>query len=220
MGGTMQVIRDYSRAERLTDAAVHFTGILTALLAVPVLVTLAAVWLDDRRLVVAAAVYGATLVVMLCCSALYHMAPWTTWKDRLRRLDQSAIYLKIAGAYTPFAVMTGPPAMPFLAGLWAAAVAGVSLKMIVARQLFGLTLAFYLAMGWAAMVAGGPILERMTVEGYHLVLSAGLLYTIGVVFLVWDQLPFHTAIWHLFVLTASLALYAAVLVELAGMRVA
>ncbi len=220
MDGTTQVIRTYTRAERLTDAAVHVTGVLTALLAVPVLVTLAFTWLDDRRLVLAAAIYGATLLVMLSCSALYHMTPWETWKDRLRRLDQSAIYLKIAGAYTPFAVMTGPPAMPFLAGLWAAAVAGVSLKMIVARQLFGLTVAFYLAMGWAALVAGGPILDRMSTEGYRLVVSAGLLYTIGVVFLIWDQLPFHTAIWHVFVLTASLALYAAVLVELAGLRIA
>jgi len=210
----------YSRAERLSDAAVHVVGILLALLAAPVLVTLAAVWLGDRSLVLAAIVYGLSLIAMLCTSALYHMTSAPDWKDRLRRLDQSAIYLKIAGTYTPFAVMSGPQAMPFLAGLWAAAAAGVSIKLIAPRQLFGLTLALYLAMGWAAVVAGAPILDRMTPEGFRLVLAGGSLYTIGVFFLIWERLPFHTTIWHVFVLTASLILYAAVLIEIAGLATA
>ncbi|MBA3324578.1 MAG: hemolysin III family protein [Rhodobacteraceae bacterium] len=210
----------YSRAERLSDAAVHVVGILLALLAAPVLVTLAAVWLGDRSLVLAAIVYGLSLIAMLCASALYHMTSAPDWKDRLRRLDQSAIYLKIAGTYTPFAVMSGPQAMPFLAGLWAAAAAGVSIKLIAPRQLFGLTLALYLAMGWAAVVAGAPILDRMTPEGFRLVLAGGSLYTIGVFFLIWERLPFHTTIWHVFVLTASLILYAAVLIEIAGLATA
>jgi hemolysin III len=209
----------YSRAERLSDAAVHVTGLLLALMAAPVLVTLAAVWLDDRGLVAAAFVYGASLVAMLACSALYHMTSTPAWKERLRRLDQSAIYLKIAGTYTPFAVMSGAQSMPFLAGLWAAALAGVSLKLLTARQLFGLTVGLYLAMGWAAVVVGGPILERLTPEGFRLVLAGGLLYTVGVLFLVWERLPFHNTIWHVFVLAASLTLYAAVLIEIAGLAV-
>ena len=208
---------DYTRAERLTDAAVHVSGIVLALIAVPVLVTLAAVWSRDAGLVLAASIYGLCLIVMLACSALYHMTPMPEWKDRLRRLDQSAIYLKIAGTYTPFAVMSGPSAMPFLAGLWAAAAAGVSFKLLSARALFGLTVSLYLAMGWAAVVAGGPILDRMTSEGYRLVMTGGVLYTVGVLFLVWDALPFHNAIWHAFVLTASLVLYAAVVVEIVGL---
>lgn len=210
----------YSRAERLSDAAVHVTGILVALMATPVLVTLAAVWLGDTQLVIAATIYGLSLIAMLCCSALYHMSPQAAWKDRLRRLDQSAIYLKIAGTYTPFAVMSGPQAMPFLAGLWAAAAAGVSFKMIAARRLFGLTVALYLAMGWAAVIAGAPILDRLTPEGFRLVMAGGALYTIGVLFLAWESLPFHNTIWHVFVLTASLALYAAMLIEIAGLATA
>ncbi len=210
----------YSRAERLSDAAVHVAGILLSLMAAPVLVTLAAVWLHDRGLVIAASVYGLSLIAMLCCSALYHMTPAPEWKDHLRRLDQSAIYLKIAGTYTPFAVMSGPQAMPFLAGLWAAAAAGVSIKLIAPRQLFGLTVALYLAMGWAAVVVGGPILERMTPEGFRLVVLGGGLYTVGVLFLIWERLPFHNTIWHVFVLTASLLLYAALLIEMAGLSTA
>jgi hemolysin III len=220
MAGRGRVGGVYTRAERLSDAAVHVTGLLTALMAAPVLVTLAAVWRGDRPLIVAAAIYGVSLIAMLACSALYHMTPASAWKDRLRRLDQSAIYLKIAGTYTPFAVMSGPQATPFLAGLWAAAAAGVSMKLLSARQLFGLTVALYLAMGWAATVVGAPILERMTPEGFRLVLAGGVLYTVGVLFLVWERLPFHNTIWHLFVLVASLTLYAAVLIEIAGLSVA
>jgi len=205
----------YTRAERIADAAVHIAGVAVALVAAPVLVTLAALWLDDRDLVMASSVYAISLIVMLGCSALYHMIPAPDWKDALRRLDQSAIYVKIAGTYTPFAVMSGPQATPFLVGLWAAAAAGVSLKLLTSRKLFGATIALYLAMGWAAVVLGAPILDRMTAEGYRLATIGGSLYTVGVLFLVWERMPFHNTIWHVFVLTASLMLYAAVLIELA-----
>lgn len=203
----------YSRAERLSDAAVHITGITIALIAVPVLIILSMIWVSERHVVVAAGVYGLTLVALMIASACYHMIRTEERRERLRRLDQSAIYLKIAGAYTPFAVMAGPQAMPFLAGLWAVAIAGVSMKLLSARRLFGVTVALYLAMGWAAMVFGGPVLESMSPETYRLVLVGGMLYTIGVAFLVFERLPFHNTIWHVFVLTASLMIYAAVLME-------
>jgi len=220
MRSSTRVSGVYSRAERVADAAVHVTGVLVALLAAPALVFHATVWLDDPGLVIAACVYALSLIAMVCCSALYHMTPAEEWKDTLRRLDQSAIYLKIAGTYTPFAMMSGPQAMPFLAGLWAAAAAGVSIKLIARGKLFGLTLGLYLAMGWAAVVVGAPILDRLTPTAYHLVLAGGLLYTVGVPFLIWERLPFHTMIWHVFVLTASLLLYAAVLIEYAGLGAA
>lgn len=211
---------EYTRAERVSDAVVHGAGLLIALMAAPVLVTLAALRVRDAALVAAATVYGATLVGMLAASAAYHLTPAPAWRDRLRRLDQSAIYLKIAGAYTPFAAMAGAEAMPFLAGLWAAALAGVGMKLLTARALFGLTLALYLAMGWAALAFGGPIFARMTPGGFHLVLAGGALYTVGVAFLMWESLPFHVTIWHVFVLTASITIYAAMVIELGGVAAA
>ena len=93
----------------------------------PVLITLAAVWFGDATTVIAAVVYGVSLLAMLVCSAVYNMTPRPAWKDLLRRLDQSAIYVKIAGTYTPFAVLTGSHAGFFLAGVWGAAIAGASL---------------------------------------------------------------------------------------------
>jgi hemolysin III len=206
----------YSRAELLSDAAVHVTGIVAALLAVPVLITLAAVWVGEATVVVAALVYGLSLIGMLACSAVNNMVRLPAWKDLLRRIDQSAIYLKIAGSYTPFAVLAGTHAGLFLAGLWGAAIAGAAMRLWSAARLKWASIVLYLLIGWVGAVAGGPLFAEMSPAGFALILVAGGIYTLGVVFFVWERLPFHNTIWHAFVLAASFVLYAAVLVEIAG----
>jgi hemolysin III len=206
----------YSRAEQVTDAMVHLAGILAALVAVPVLVTLAAVWFGDATTVIAAVVYGVSLFGMFACSALYNMIPRPAWKDLLRRLDQSAIYVKIAGTYTPFAVLTGSHAGYFLTGVWGAALAGASLILFSPTRLKWSALALYLGIGWAGLVAGWPMLGALSPAGFALILTAGGIYTLGVIFLLWERLPFHNTIWHVFVLVGSSLLYAAVLIELSG----
>jgi hemolysin III len=206
----------YSRAELMSDAAVHVVGILAALVALPVLVTLAAVWVGDGRTVAALVVYGVSVLVLLVCSALNNMLRLPAWKDWLRRLDQSAIYVKIAGSYTPFAVIAGTHAGLFLAGLWGAALAGVSIRLASGSRLKWVSIALYLLMGWAGALVGGPIVEALSPIGALLITVAGLTYTLGVVFFVWERLPFHNTIWHVFVLAGSCVLYAAVLVELSG----
>jgi hemolysin III len=125
----------YTRAELLSDAAVHVTGIVAALIAVPVLITLAAVWFGDATTVIAAVVYGVSLLAMFICSAANNMIRMPARKDLLRRIDQSAIYVKIAGSYTPLAVLTGTHAGLFLASLWGAALAGASLRMFSGARL-------------------------------------------------------------------------------------
>ena len=125
-GGPMVLQRHppvYSRAEYFSDAAIHVSGIAIAVVAVPVLIVLAAIWAVDAGTLTAIAIYGACLLAMLTCSALYNMIPKPAWKDRLRRLDQSAIYLKIAGTYTPLVALTGSQAWLLLAGIWGVALA-------------------------------------------------------------------------------------------------
>lgn len=211
-----RVPMEYSRAELVTDAAVHATGIVLALVAVPVLVTLAAVWLKDAGAVIAALIYGASLLAMLVCSAIYNMVPLPAWKDLLRRIDQSAIYLKIAGTYTPFAVLTGTHAGFFLAGIWGTALAGVSLMILSPARLRWASLALYLGLGWAGALLGGELTAALSPAGFGLIVAGGVLYTLGLVFFLWERLPFHNTIWHGFVLTASAILYAAVLIEIWG----
>jgi len=206
----------YSRAELVSDAAVHVAGIVAALLAVPVLITLAAVWVGEAGVVVAALVYGICLIGMLACSAVNNMVRLPAWKDLLRRIDQSAIYLKIAGSYTPFAVLAGTHAGLFLAGLWSAALAGAAMRLWSAARLKWASIVLYLLIGWLGAVAGGPLFAEMSPTGFTLILAAGGIYTLGVVFFVWERLPFHNTIWHGFVLAASFVLYAAVLVEISS----
>ena len=205
----------YSRAERLADAVLHIVGVIFALVAVPVLVTLAAVWYSDASTVSAAVIYGGSLIAMVSCSACYHMAKNGRAKQILRRLDHAAIYVKIAGSYTPFAVLLGGDAAPsILAGVWGAALVGVAFKMISARRWEGVMLTLYFAMGWAVIVIGGPILNGVSNATFMLIAAGGMLYTLGVVFLYWERLRFNDAIWHAFVLAASFLIYAAILLEI------
>jgi len=204
----------YTRAELLSDAAVHVTGIAVSIVAVPVLITFAAIWIGDAGTVIAAVIYGGSLLAMFVASAANNMIHVPARKDLLRRIDQSAIYVKIAGSYTPLAVLTGTHAGLFLASLWGAALAGASLRMFSPARLKWASIFLYLGIGWAAALFGGPLIAALTPTGFALILVAGLLYTLGVGFFVWERLPFHNTIWHVFVLAATYVLYAAVLVEL------
>lgn len=203
------------RAEFLADAVLHVVGVTLGLVSATVMITLAVVWYGDISTVGAALVYGTSLVAMLTCSACYHMTRDGRAKQLLRRLDHAAIYVKIAGSYTPFAVLIAGDAAPsILAGIWGAALVGVGCKMVSAERWERFTLVLYLAMGWAVVVIGGPILDGVSHATFALIATGGGLYTVGVVFLYCEQLRYHKAIWHGFVLAASFLIYAAILMEI------
>lgn len=199
----------YSRAERLSDAVIHVSGLAAVLIAVPALITVTVVLGGDFTALLAISVYGATLVAMILCSALYNMVPHPDWSGLLQRLDHSAIYAKIAGTYTPFTLLGGHGAW-LLAGLWGAALAGIGLKLAAPGRFRLAAVGLYLGMGWAGLFAGGGFLGTLSTPVIVLILSGGVLYSAGVVFYLLDRLPFHYTIWHAFVLTASLVFYAAV----------
>lgn len=209
-----RVPQTYSRAEKLSDAAVHIVGVVGALIAAPVLITLAAVWFGDAGTVAATAIYAVSLIGMVTCSAVYHMTPAPGWKDFLRRIDQTAIYMKIAGTYTPFAVLTGGSAGMFLMGLWGAALAGAAIILFGSARLRRPSLVLYLAIGWAGIFAARPVLDAISPASFWLILAGGCIYTLGVVFFLWERLPFHNTIWHAFVLAATGLIYSAVVIEL------
>lgn len=203
----------YSRAEHLSDAVVHVSGVVVVAVAVPVLIGLALVLRGDAGAVVGTSVYGVTLVAMILCSALYNTLGRRRWAGVLRRLDHSAIYAKIAGTYTPFMLLSGGQGGWWLAGLWAAAAAGIGLKIASPDRLRWLALALYLGMGWVGVLAGGSFLATLSAPVLALIVTGGVLYTVGVVFYLVERLPFHYTIWHVFVLAASLVFYAAVTVH-------
>lgn len=203
----------YSPAERMSDAVIHVTGLVIVLAAVPVLITLAAFLRGDLTAVLAVSVYGAALIAMILFSALYNMIAHPGWTWLLKRLDHSAIYLKIAGTYTPFTLLSGH-GLWLLAGLWGAALAGVGIKLASPDRFRAAAIALYLAMGWAGIAAGGDFLAALSGPVVALIVTGGVLYTVGVAFYLLERLPFHYTIWHALVLAASGVFYAAVTVHL------
>ena len=211
-----KAVRVYSRAEYLSDAAIHVVGVVAALIAAPVAVTLAAVWGGDAGTVSAMTIYAVTLIAMLSCSAFYNMIRTESWKPVLRRIDQSAIYMKIAGTYTPFVILTGMPMGAFLTAIWATAGAGAALILFGSERVKPLAIVLYLGLGWAGAIWGGPLIAGLSTAVFVLLLIGGVLSSVGVLFLLWSRLPFHNTIWHVFVLAATVLCYAAILVELVG----
>lgn len=209
--------RPYTPAERLADKAVHLLGLGSAALGVPLLMVYATRWHGASPITVATLIYGATLFATIGFSAAYHMAERPDLRDWLRRGDHAAIYAKIAGAYTPVVMLHGGASTgPMLTFLWVAALAGIVLKLAWPRRWDGLAVLFYVAMGWSAVLVGGPVLSGLTPTGFLLIVTAGLLYTGGIVFFLWERLPFQNAIWHAFVLTATALVFTAILIELAA----
>ena len=199
----------YSRAEFVSDAVVHLAGLALVLMAVPVLIVVTALLRGDAPSVIGVSIYGAAMLAMIGCSALYNMTPDAGLTWLYRRLDHSAIYIKIAGTYTPFTLISGH-GLALTAGVWVAAALGVVLKIAAPERFRWLALTLYLGMGWAGLVVGQALIAALPAPVLVLMVVGGLIYTAGVVFYLWERLPFHTTIWHIFVLTATLVFYAAV----------
>ena len=206
--------KHYTRGELAADAVVHALGVGFALIGGPILIGLVAAK-SDGWTIAAISIYVASLISMFGFSAGYNLAPISRAKEWLRRLDHSTIYLKIAGAYTPFALisLSGGVGKMLLLMVWLAAGIGIALKLIYPRRFEILSLALYLAMGWAAVVVADEIAASVDGATMVLLVVAGCLYTFGVIFHVWEKLPFQNAIWHVFVLAATAVLYAAMAVE-------
>lgn len=201
---------DYTRAERIADGIIHVVGIAASAIAV-VAVLIAAIPTLDVSSTTALAIYGATVITLFCVSAAYHMVTHAGWKSVLRKCDQAAIFLKIAGTYTPLVILIGSAfAYGVLIFVWAAAIFGAIGKFAFGHKLEGITVAIFLTLGWASVTLAWPIFATLPVAVSLLILAGGLLYSIGVIFHVWNGLKFQNAIWHAFVLAASACHFTAV----------
>ena len=211
------MLRAYGPAERLLDGLIHAAGTVASVAAVVLL--LATVAPDgESRTVLAAIVYGAGLMAMLWLSAAYNLITHSTWKARLRRLDHAAIFLMIAATYTPFMLVSvgGGLGLGLLALVWLAAVIGMVLKLLHPRRFDRVSVIFYLALGWAGLPLAGPRFAALSTSTLVLLVVGGLLYSVGVIFHLWDRLPFQNAIWHGFVLAAAACHFLAVFHVVSG----
>ena len=206
-----QVAWRYSPAELWADGAIHALGVVLALSGALAFLVAAAGHVDSSEMV-ATIVYLGTLLLSISASAVYNVWPVSPTKWVLRRFDHSAIYLLIAGTYTPFMVQMETWAMLTL--VWAIALMGVSLKLLKPGSFDRLSIGLYLALGWSG-VATYDSLPMLAPGVVWLIVAGGLVYSLGVIFHVWEQLPFQNVIWHSFVLVAASLHFTAVWVSIA-----
>lgn len=204
-----------SRSSELANALTHAVGVALALAGLAVLVTLASLHANPRR-IVSYSIYGVTLVLLYAASTAYHGIQLPEAKRRLRTLDHAAIYLLIAGTYTPFTLISlrGVWGWSLFGIIWALAATGVVFKLFFTGRFPVTSTITYLAMGWLALIAVRQLFLHLPLQGIILLFSGGLCYTVGVLFFALDhRWRFNHAIWHVFVLAGSACHFFAVLVS-------
>jgi len=204
--------RPQTLGEEIANSVSHGLALLAALIAAPIL--LVAVSPHSAANIVGAAVFAATMVLLYFTSTLYHALPPGRAKRVFLKLDHGAIYLFIAGSYTPFAlgVMGGAWGWTLFGLVWAMAVMGIALKAFDRLSHPWLSTGLYLAMGWLVLIAAVPLVERVPSAGLALLVAGGLAYTVGVVFFMLDsRLRYAHAVWHGFVAAGTGLHYFAVL---------
>lgn len=200
----------FRRAELWADGVIHVLGVALGLGAVAALIVQVA---NSAPLfdLIPVSIYGAALVAVLIVSATYNMWPVSPRKWFIRRFDHSAIYVLIAGTYTPFLMKLGGSifAQALLVVVWLAAATGIVIKVAMPGRFDRLSIALYLAIGWSGLLIWESV-SLLPATTLWLIVAGGVLYSVGVIFHVWESLPFQNAIWHGFVLMASSCFYGAV----------
>ncbi len=201
-----------TRLEKLVDGWVHGVALGVFTLAVFAALGLA-IWQGGLGMASAVAVYAICVITMIGCSMAYNLAENSKRKSLLRRFDHAAIFLMIAGTYTPFTAIRfdGAWAISMTTIIWALALVGAGGKLFFPAVGKNIWIVFYVVMGWLVVAATGPLIEDVPLAGVILLLIGGVLYTVGIPFYVWEKLPFRRAIWHGFVMAAAGVHYAAVL---------
>ncbi|MGQ0801379.1 MAG: PAQR family membrane homeostasis protein TrhA [Pseudomarimonas sp.] len=207
---------EHTVREEVANALTHGLAAAAALAGSSVLITLSALFGDGWQLA-GAIVYGVTLLLLYLASTLYHAIPHTTAKARLKVFDHCAIFLLIAGTYTPFALvgLRGPWGWSLLGIVWGLAIIGCVFKLFFTGRFKGLSTLIYIGMGWIALVAIEPSLRLLSTWTLSWVLAGGIAYTLGTLFYMSRRLTYAHAIWHGFVILGSVCHFVAVYSQVA-----
>ena len=210
MSGRSQ--NQYSLAEEIAHAITHGVGLLLSIAGLVILIVFASLR-GNAWHVASVSVYGSTLVLLYAASTFYHALPAPRAKDVFRVLDHAAIYLLIAGTYTPFMLVNlrGGWGWALFGVVWGLAVLGIVLEAVAKQRVRILSVVLYLGLGWLVAIAVKPLMQSVEPGGLELLVTGGLAYSVGVVFYGWRRLPYHHAVWHVFVMAGSLLHFFAVL---------
>ncbi|MGF1687504.1 hemolysin III family protein [Photobacterium japonica] len=202
----------YSVAEEVANSVTHGIGMLFGIVGLVLLLNQAVAAHADLLSVTSFSIYGASMILLYLASTLYHAIPFQRAKRALKTFDHCAIYLLIAGTYTPFLLIAlrTPFAMTLMAVIWGIALIGIVIKIVFVYRFKRLSLATYLTMGWLSLIAIYPLATSLATGGLVLLALGGVLYSVGVIFYVNKRIPYNHAIWHLFVLGGTVCHFFAI----------
>jgi len=195
---------EYSIAEEIVHATTHGIGVLLAIGGLTWMLYVSIDAMDPWR-IVASSIYGATLIALFLASTVYHSLPGSKRRHTYKLLDHCAIYLLIAGTYTPFMLvaMRSNTGWWLFGTIWALATAGIIKKLWLRHRYPNVALASYLAMGWLVVVAAPQLADAVGPHGMAWLIAGGISYSVGALFYVMHRLPFNHAVWHVFVLAGG-----------------
>ncbi|KLV05010.1 MULTISPECIES: PAQR family membrane homeostasis protein TrhA [Photobacterium] len=212
MAKSLTLRSGYSVAEEVANSISHGLGMIFGIVGL-VLLLMQAVQADaDALSITSLSIYGGSMIVLYLASTLYHAIPFARAKRALKTFDHCAIYLLIAGTYTPFLLITlrTPLAITLMAVIWLIALLGMLVKIVFVYRFKRLSLATYLAMGWLSLIAVYPLAMSLETGGLVLLAAGGVIYSLGVLFYVNQRIPFNHAIWHVFVLGGTVCHFLAI----------
>ena len=198
-------VAQYTVGEEIANAVTHGVAALLSIAGLAVLVAFAVLYSGSPKVVAAVSIFGASMVFLYTASTLYHSIPNPRANKVLQYLDHSMIYVLIAGSYTPFCLITlqGYTGIALLCAVWLIAIAGISLQAVLLNKADWINCLLYLSMGWLAVFVIDPLVSTLDSTGLALLVAGGLAYTVGVVFYIFERIPFSHAIWHTFVFAGT-----------------
>lgn len=203
---------DYkTKKEELWNAISHAIGLVLTIPAL-ILLVLKGVRFGNSIHIVSYTIFGVSMLLLFLMSTLLHSMP-VQFKKVFSILDHSAIYILIAGTYTPFLLISikGTLGWTLFGVIWGLAIIGIVFKVFFIHRYEFVSIIFYIAMGWLIVIVLKPLIQSISLQGFLLLLGGGLFYTIGSIFYAWRRIPYNHAIWHLFVLAGSACMYFSVL---------
>jgi len=204
--------RGYSLAEEIANSISHGVGCLFGVIGLILLLTQAIESRAGALAITSYSLYGGSMILLFLASTLYHAIPHQRAKYWLKKLDHSAIYLLIAGTYTPFLLvgLKSPLAHGLMVVIWSLALAGIVFKLAFAHRFEALSLVTYLLMGWLSLIVIYQMVTKLPAGSVWLLAAGGVIYSLGVIFYVAKRIPYNHAIWHGFVLGGSLCHFFAI----------
>jgi hemolysin III len=209
----MDNIENFTKGEEIANAVLHGIGLGLSIAALVVLVIISGIYGSGLH-IVSSAIYGSTLVILYLSSTLYHAFPKGRTKNIFEIFDHSAIYLLIAGTYTPLTlvILRGSLGWSIFGVVWTLAIMGIVMKVFWVKKYVLASTLLYIFMGWLIVFAISPILKALDTRSVLFLVVGGVVYTVGTIFYVWRKIKYHHAIWHLFVLGGSICHFFTVLI--------